>query len=37
MLDKENQNQGYLCGRLFAVLETYNMQQINKIPFVQVT
>lgn len=21
MLDKENQNQGYLCGRLFAVLE----------------
>ena len=21
MLDKENQNQGYLCGRLFAMLE----------------
>lgn len=21
MLDKENQNQGYLCGRLFAVLD----------------
>ena len=21
MLDKENQNQGYLCGRLFAVME----------------
>lgn len=21
MLDKDNQNQGYLCGRLFAVLE----------------
>lgn len=21
MLDKENKNQGYLCGRLFAVLE----------------
>lgn len=22
MLDKENDNQGYLCGRLFAVLES---------------
>ncbi|EJX05138.1 CRISPR-associated protein, Csd1-type, partial [gut metagenome] len=21
MLDKENNNQGYLCGRLFAALE----------------
>ena len=29
MLDKENQNQGYLCGRLFAVLE--NLQYaVNK-------
>ena len=37
MLDKENQNQGYLCGSCLPCWKTYNMQQINKIPFVQVT
>lgn len=35
MLDKENQNQGYLCGRLFAVLdkiqeEAYNSHTIRE-------
>lgn len=35
MLDKENQNQGYLCGRLFAVLDkiqedTYHINSIRE-------
>lgn len=30
MLDKENKNQGYLCGRLFAVLE-YAQKEANTI------
>ena len=37
MLDKENNNQGYLCGRLLPYWRTYSMPQTNKTPFVRAT